>query len=91
MYHHIRVDLRFLFVAFVVFVAEGFRWALVGPQLADVQPAGTLFAVSVVITVIVLASGAVFLARRSGLLPILCDSGPVMWIICLRSYFTKRQ
>ena len=41
-------------------VVEGFRWALLGSQLADAQGPGMLFAISVVITAVVLVSGAVF-------------------------------
>lgn len=41
-------------------VVEGFRWALLGPYLAETRPPETLFLVSIVITLIVLVSGAVF-------------------------------
>lgn len=41
-------------------VVEGFRWALLGNQLADAAPPGPLFAVSILITLAVLVSGAVF-------------------------------
>ncbi len=41
-------------------VVEGFRWALLGRQLADAQPPGLLFAISIAITLLVLLSGAVF-------------------------------
>ena len=41
-------------------VVEGFRWALLGNQLADAQPPGILFAISIVIMLVVLVSGAVF-------------------------------
>ncbi|MGQ9502989.1 MAG: ABC transporter permease, partial [Anaerolineae bacterium] len=38
-------------------VTEGFRWALLGPRLADAHPPEVLFAVSIVITLAVLVSG----------------------------------
>jgi len=41
-------------------VVVGFRWALLGSQLGDVQSLGPLFAISVVITLVVLVSGAFF-------------------------------
>ena len=41
-------------------VVEGFRWALLGNQLADAQPPGALFAISIAITLLVLVSGVVF-------------------------------
>jgi lipopolysaccharide transport system permease protein len=41
-------------------VVEGFRWALLGSQLADARPPGGLFAVSVLITFLVLATGAIY-------------------------------
>lgn len=41
-------------------VVEGFRWALLGNQLADAQPPGALFAISIAITLLVLISGAIF-------------------------------
>jgi len=41
-------------------VVEGFRWALLGPQLADTHPPGVLFGISTAITLLVLVSGAVF-------------------------------
>jgi lipopolysaccharide transport system permease protein len=44
-------------------VVEGFRWALLGSQLADAQPPGPIFALSIAITVIVLVSGAIFFRR----------------------------
>ncbi len=44
-------------------VVEGFRWALLGEQLTDAQPPGTLFFVSILITLIVLVSGAIFFRR----------------------------
>ena len=40
-------------------VVEGFRWALLGHHLADAQPPGPLFAISVAISLLVLVSGAV--------------------------------
>lgn len=41
-------------------VVEGFRWALLGSQLADAQPPSALFLASIVITLLVLVSGAFF-------------------------------
>lgn len=41
-------------------VVEGFRWALLGHHLADVQPPSVLFPISVGITLVVLISGAIF-------------------------------
>ena len=41
-------------------VVEGFRWALLGSQLADAQPPGELFPISVAIALVVLGSGAIF-------------------------------
>lgn len=41
-------------------VVEGFRWALLGAQLADAQPPGPLFAISIAITLLVLISAAIF-------------------------------
>jgi lipopolysaccharide transport system permease protein len=41
-------------------VVEGFRWALLGPHLADATPPEPLFAVSVAIALLVLVSGAIF-------------------------------
>jgi lipopolysaccharide transport system permease protein len=41
-------------------VAAGFRWALLGGYLADVEPPGALFPISIAITVVVLVSGVVF-------------------------------
>jgi lipopolysaccharide transport system permease protein len=41
-------------------VTEGFRWALLGSQLADARAPGTLFVASVAIALLVLVSGAVF-------------------------------
>jgi lipopolysaccharide transport system permease protein len=38
-------------------VVEGFRWALLGNYLQDVQPPGVLFPVSAAITLVVLISG----------------------------------
>jgi lipopolysaccharide transport system permease protein len=44
-------------------VVEGFRWALLGNQLADAQPPGYLFLISIVISLLVLVSGAMFFRR----------------------------
>jgi lipopolysaccharide transport system permease protein len=44
-------------------VVEGFRRALLGGYLADAQPPGGLFAVSIAITLLVLAGGVVFFRR----------------------------
>ncbi|PKO20562.1 MAG: phosphate ABC transporter permease [Chloroflexi bacterium HGW-Chloroflexi-1] len=44
-------------------VVEGFRWALLGHQLTDAQPAGPLFALSIGIALLVLVSGVVFFRR----------------------------
>jgi lipopolysaccharide transport system permease protein len=44
-------------------VVEGFRWALLGDQLTDVQPPGAIFFVSIVISLIVLVSGTVYFRR----------------------------
>jgi lipopolysaccharide transport system permease protein len=44
-------------------VVEGFRWALLGQRLAGAQAPGPLFALSVAISFLVLASGAVFFRR----------------------------
>ena len=41
-------------------VVEGFRWALLGKRLADAQPPGALFFVSIAITLVVLGGGALF-------------------------------
>jgi lipopolysaccharide transport system permease protein len=41
-------------------VVEGFRWALLGAQLADVQPPGPLFVISIIISLTVLAGGVFF-------------------------------
>ena len=41
-------------------VVEGFRWALLGHNLADAQAPGQLFLVSIGIALLVLVSGAVF-------------------------------
>ncbi len=41
-------------------VVAGFRWALLGGYLADVQPPGELFPISIAITLFVLLSGVVF-------------------------------
>jgi lipopolysaccharide transport system permease protein len=44
-------------------VVEGFRWALLGGYLADAQPPGGLFVVSIAIALLVLAGGLVFFRR----------------------------
>jgi lipopolysaccharide transport system permease protein len=44
-------------------VVEGFRWALLGNRLADAQPPGELFAISIGISLLVLVSGAIFFRR----------------------------
>ncbi len=44
-------------------VVEGFRWALLGRHLADAQAPGPIFAVSVLIALIVLFTGAIFFRR----------------------------
>jgi lipopolysaccharide transport system permease protein len=44
-------------------VVEGFRWALLGEQLADAQAPGIFFVVSILITLAVLISGALFFRR----------------------------
>ena len=41
-------------------VVEGFRWALLGDQLAEASTPGALFAVSIGIALLVLVSGALF-------------------------------
>lgn len=41
-------------------VVEGFRWALLGARLADAQPPGPLFLISIGIAFAVLVSGAIF-------------------------------
>ncbi len=41
-------------------VVEGFRWALLGGQLADASPPGALFPISVGISLLVLISGGIF-------------------------------
>ncbi|MBC8446805.1 MAG: ABC transporter permease [Chloroflexi bacterium] len=41
-------------------VVEGFRWALLGKQLADAQAPGLLFVISIAITLLVLVSGTIF-------------------------------
>lgn len=41
-------------------VVEGFRWALLGEQLADVQPPGFVFLWSVGVSFLVLVSGAIY-------------------------------
>jgi len=44
-------------------VVGGFRWALLGEQMLDVQPLGILFIISILITLVVLISGAIFFRR----------------------------
>ena len=44
-------------------VVEGFRWALLGEQLADVQPPGSVFLLSIVISLLVLVSGTIYFRR----------------------------
>ncbi|HOT90759.1 MAG TPA: ABC transporter permease [Anaerolineae bacterium] len=44
-------------------VVEGFRWALLGNHLADAQPPGALFPVSIGIALAILVSGAIFFRR----------------------------
>ncbi|MDX1616044.1 MAG: ABC transporter permease [Candidatus Promineifilaceae bacterium] len=44
-------------------VVEGFRWAVLGPQLSDAQPPSELFLVSLIIAVLVLVSGAIYFRR----------------------------
>lgn len=41
-------------------VVVGFRWALLGNNLADAQPPGALFPISIAITLLVLVSGAFY-------------------------------
>ena len=41
-------------------VVAGFRWALLGEYLADAQPPGVLFPISISITLLVLISGLYF-------------------------------
>jgi len=41
-------------------VVEGFRWALLGPRLAEAHPPETLFFASIAIALLVLVSGMVF-------------------------------
>jgi lipopolysaccharide transport system permease protein len=41
-------------------VVEGFRWALLGNNMTDVSAPGPIFAISVVITLVVLISGVIF-------------------------------
>ena len=41
-------------------VVEGFRWALLGEQLADVQPPGFVFLFSIGVSLLVLVSGAIY-------------------------------
>jgi lipopolysaccharide transport system permease protein len=44
-------------------VTEGFRWSLLGIQLADAQPPGPVLAFSFMVTLFVLFSGAIFFRR----------------------------
>jgi lipopolysaccharide transport system permease protein len=44
-------------------VVEGFRWALLGNHLAEAHAPGPLFAISIIIALLVLVSGAVFFRR----------------------------
>jgi lipopolysaccharide transport system permease protein len=44
-------------------VVEGFRWALLGSYLADAQAPEGLFVVSILLTLIVLVTGAIFFRR----------------------------
>jgi lipopolysaccharide transport system permease protein len=44
-------------------VVEGFRWALLGNHLADAQPPGELFPISIGIALLILVSGAIFFRR----------------------------
>jgi lipopolysaccharide transport system permease protein len=44
-------------------VVEGFRWALLSSQMADAQPPGPLFIISVCISLAVLITGAIFFRR----------------------------
>jgi lipopolysaccharide transport system permease protein len=41
-------------------VVEGFRWALLGGQLTAATPPGPMFAVSILMSLVVLVSGAIF-------------------------------
>jgi lipopolysaccharide transport system permease protein len=41
-------------------VVVGFRWALLGNYLVDAQPPGALFPISIVISLVVLVSGAFY-------------------------------
>jgi lipopolysaccharide transport system permease protein len=41
-------------------VVAGFRWALLGGYLSDVEPPGVLFPISIAITIVVFLSGVVF-------------------------------
>ena len=41
-------------------VVEGFRWALLSGTMTETVPPGPLFAVSVLIAVVVLITGAMF-------------------------------
>jgi lipopolysaccharide transport system permease protein len=44
-------------------VVGGFRWALLGPYLADAQAPGNILFFSILISILVLVSGAVFFRR----------------------------
>lgn len=44
-------------------VVEGFRWALLGDQLTDVQPPGSIFLLSIAISLFVLVSGTIYFRR----------------------------
>jgi len=44
-------------------VVEGFRWALLGAQLAEAQPPGAMLIVPIAISLLVLFSGALFFRR----------------------------
>jgi len=44
-------------------VVEGFRWALLGDQLTDVQPPGSIFLLSIAISLFVLVSGTMYFRR----------------------------
>ncbi|MBN2145999.1 MAG: ABC transporter permease [Anaerolineales bacterium] len=44
-------------------VTEGFRWALLGERLADAQPPGPLFYISITIALLAFLSGLIFFRR----------------------------
>ena len=44
-------------------VTEGFRWALLGSRLADAQPPGPLFYISIAIALLIFLSGLLFFRR----------------------------